>query len=63
MTKDEISGYFPEFKKIQGQCKFHNCMHLNEPQCAVLEGVTKGTIAESRYISYVQLLEEDSLYR
>ncbi|MGA1149905.1 MAG: ribosome small subunit-dependent GTPase A [Flavobacteriaceae bacterium] len=63
MTKDEISGYFPEFKKIQGQCKFHNCMHLNEPQCAVLEGVTKGTIAESRYLSYVQLLEEDSLYR
>jgi ribosome biogenesis GTPase len=63
MTKDEISGYFPEFKKIQGQCKFHNCMHLNEPKCAVLEGVTKGTIAESRYISYVQLLEEDSLYR
>lgn len=63
MTKDEISSYFPEFQIIQGQCKFHNCMHINEPQCAVLEGVNKGTIAESRYLSYVQLLEEDSLYR
>jgi ribosome biogenesis GTPase / thiamine phosphate phosphatase len=42
-----------------GQCKFHNCKHLNEPKCAVLEAVTNGEIAESRYASYLSMMDDD----
>ena len=47
-------------RDLIGQCKFHNCQHLNEPKCAVKEAVSKGEIAESRYKTYLQLILEDS---
>ena len=64
IEKNEIGNYLPEFFKLKGECKFHNCIHLNEPNCAVKESVVKDEIAESRYFSYLSMLEEeDENYR
>ena len=52
-----MNGYFPEMKKMINQCKFNNCMHLNEPNCAVENAVRQGEIAVERYISYMKMLE------
>ena len=59
MEKDEIGDYFPEFFELKSECKFNNCLHLDEPKCAVKEGLENNTLAWSRYRSYVQMLEED----
>lgn len=56
MKKDEIRDYFPEMRALKESCKFNNCVHLNEPKCAVIEAVEKGTIAPSRYNSYVSVM-------
>ena len=63
IQREELSGYFIEFSVLKEQCKFNNCMHINEPQCAVKAASEKGEIAQSRYKSYLQLLEDDLLYR
>ncbi len=64
MEKEEIGGYFPEFFKLKEACKFNNCLHLDEPQCAVKEALEKDEIAWSRYKSYVQMITgEDENYR
>ena len=63
IQREELSGYFDEFSALKEQCKFNNCMHINEPQCAVKAASEKGEIAQSRYKSYLQLLEDDLLYR
>lgn len=54
---EELSDYFPEMRAIRNQCKFHNCTHLHEPGCAVLAAVENGTIAPSRYESYLSMAE------
>jgi len=59
LDKEVISHYFPEMRSLIGECKFHNCQHLNEPKCAVKDAVENETIAGSRYATYVQLLTED----
>ena len=48
MEKEEISDYFPEMRAIRNDCKFNNCLHLNEPKCAVIAAVERGEIAASR---------------
>jgi ribosome biogenesis GTPase len=63
MAPEEIGTYFPEFLKRKTACKFNNCLHQNEPQCAVLAGVQEGTISQSRHESYLQLLAGDNPYR
>ena len=64
MEKEEVSDYFPEFFRLKSQCKFHNCLHLKEPKCAVKEALDNDQIAYSRYRSYLQILEGDeSQYR
>ena len=63
MLPEEIGNYFPEFYVRKSNCKFHNCIHVNEPNCAVIDSVEKGEIAFSRYSSYTQMMEEDSPYR
>lgn len=64
MEKEELAGYFPEFFALKNECKFHNCLHLQEPKCAVKEALENGEIAWSRYKSYLQMLEgEDDTYR
>jgi ribosome biogenesis GTPase len=56
---DEITDYFPEFFKLREACKFNNCLHINEPKCAVKEAIENGQIAFSRYKSYLQMIEGD----
>ena len=41
------------------ECKFNNCQHINEPKCAIKDAVEAGEIDESRYMTYLQLMEED----
>lgn len=62
MDKDEIGDYFPEFFKLKGECKFNNCLHLDEPKCAVKNALDDEKVAWGRYNSYVQMItgEEDS---
>ena len=63
MKPEEIGNYFPEFYKRKNKCKFHNCLHHNEPKCAIIEAVEVGKISLSRYTSYLQMLEDDTPYR
>ena len=64
MEKEEIGDYFPEFFKLKSGCKFNNCMHLDEPKCAVKEALDNNKASWSRYRSYVQMVkQEDENYR
>ncbi|MEP5935678.1 MAG: GTPase RsgA, partial [Winogradskyella arenosi] len=64
MEKEEVGDYFPEFFALKQDCKFNNCIHLNEPKCAVKDALEKDEISYSRYRSYLQILEgEDEHYR
>jgi ribosome biogenesis GTPase len=64
MEKEEVGDYFPEFFELKQHCKFNNCLHIHEPQCAVKEALENNEIAFSRYRSYLQILEgEDEHYR
>lgn len=58
LNKEVLAHYFPEMRRLLGECKFHNCMHINEPRCAVKEAVENGEIAETRYFHYLQMLED-----
>ncbi len=57
ISKQELSHYFPEMKVLINDCQFNNCMHVNEPGCAVKAAVKDGTIHMDRYISYCNILE------
>ena len=65
MEEAEISHYFPEIFKISADCRFNNCTHRHEPGCAVLKAVSNHYISESRYRSYLSILDdkEESKYR
>lgn len=64
MEKEEISGYFPEFFKLKDQCKFNNCLHKEEPHCAIKTALERDEISWSRYNSYLKILEgDDEHYR
>ena len=64
MEPSEVSGYFPEFFKLQDECKFNNCLHKEEPNCAVKKALEENKIAWSRYNSYLKILEgDDENYR
>jgi ribosome biogenesis GTPase len=54
----EISHYFPEIFKISDKCRFANCSHRKEPGCAVLQAVQDHYISESRYRSYINMIED-----
>ncbi|MDP4150401.1 MAG: ribosome small subunit-dependent GTPase A [Bacteroidota bacterium] len=57
ISKAELSGYFPEMRALVGQCQFNNCVHREEPGCAVKQAVREGRIHEDRYISYCGILD------
>ena len=59
MDKEEIGDYFPEFFALKQGCKFNNCIHVEEPQCAVKDALDKDEVSFSRYRSYLQILEGD----
>ncbi len=56
---EELSDYFPEMRALLGECKYNNCMHTHEPNCAVIAAVDNEEIAESRYLSYLSMLENE----
>ena len=58
IPKQELSHYFPEMRKLINDCQFNNCMHTNEPGCAVKEAVEAGSIHIDRYISYCNILDK-----
>ena len=58
MEREEVSHYFREIFKTSAECRFGNCTHTHEPGCAVLQAVADGRIAESRYMSYLSMLED-----
>ena len=63
--REEVSHFFREIFTIGRGCRFGNCMHLNEPGCVVREAVDRGDIAQSRYNSYLNMLddEDEAKYR
>lgn len=65
MNESNTAHYFREFFALSADCRFNNCIHINEPQCAVLQALNDGRIAPSRYISYLSILsdEEEGKYR
>ena len=64
IDKEELGDYFTEFFALKSDCKFHNCIHVNEPQCAVKEALEDEKVSWSRYKSYLQILEgEEENYR
>ena len=61
IKKEEIGHYFPEIRARLGECKYHNCSHLHEPQCVIKEALKTGDIFPSRYRNYLSMLiGEDS---
>lgn len=64
IEKHELSHYFPEMRKRLPGCQFNNCMHVNEPGCAIKDALNKGEIHEDRYVSYLTILDtmEDKSY-
>lgn len=63
MKKEEIGHYFPEMRALLNKCRFNNCIHINEPGCAVQEAVKKGIIALPRYESYLSLIQDEDTRR
>ncbi len=59
MERQEIGDYFPEFFNLKQDCKFNNCLHLDEPKCAVKMALEENKLPWSRYRSYVQMIEGD----
>ena len=57
ISKQELSHYFPEMRRLLNDCQFNNCMHINEPGCAIKQGVNTGTIDTDRYVSYLSILD------
>ena len=57
IERQELSGYFPEMRQRLNNCQFNNCMHVNEPGCAIKDAVVEGLINEDRYVSYVNILD------
>ncbi|MVZ66799.1 ribosome small subunit-dependent GTPase A [Sphingobacterium sp. DK4209] len=56
----ELSHFFPEMRALLNECKFHNCRHINEPGCAVLQAVEAGEIEPSRYDSYISIYNNEN---
>jgi ribosome biogenesis GTPase / thiamine phosphate phosphatase len=55
VAQHELAQYFPEMRAIMNNCKFNNCIHLNEPGCAVKAAVNDAVISEERYLSYLSI--------
>jgi len=60
-SKEEIRDYFPEIRNYNNQCRFNNCCHVNEPNCAVKKAIEVGKIPSSRYLNYLAILEANDM--
>lgn len=66
MEPEEIGDYFPEIFRLKSECKFHNCLHLEEPGCAVKQALEEDRLAPTRYQSYFWMVtgtDDDNPYR
>jgi len=64
IEREELFHFFPEIFRASKNCKYHNCIHMHEPDCGVKAGVENGSISEFRYINYLMMMEEeDGKYR
>lgn len=63
IDREELFHFFPEIFRASKKCKYHNCIHLHEPDCGVKAEVDKGSISEFRYINYLMMMEEDGKHR
>jgi ribosome biogenesis GTPase / thiamine phosphate phosphatase len=61
IKKEEVGHYFPEIRERMNDCKFNNCLHVNEPKCAVIAAVENGEISEERYNSYLGILHGEEM--
>ena len=61
MKKEEVGHYFLEIQKLSANCKFNNCLHVNEPHCAIIKGVEEGVISSERYQSYLGILNGEEM--
>ncbi len=57
IAKEELSHYFPEMRKLLPQCQYNNCLHINEPDCAVKDAVNEGSVSVERYVSYLNMMD------
>lgn len=62
LNNAELSHYFKEMKPFIGKCKFNNCQHIHEPQCAVLEALEAGQIPTERYQSYLSIMANEDVF-
>lgn len=61
--RDELFHFFPEIFRASKKCRYHNCLHMHEPDCGVKAAVDNGGISEFRYINYLMMMEDDGRYR
>jgi ribosome biogenesis GTPase len=61
MKKEEVGHYFPEIRERMNDCRFNNCLHINEPKCAIVAAVENGDISEERYRSYLGILNGEEM--
>jgi ribosome biogenesis GTPase len=61
MKKEEVGHYFPEIRALMNACRFNNCLHVNEPKCAVIKAVEEGVISAQRYASYLGILQGEEM--
>ncbi|MBI2258899.1 MAG: ribosome small subunit-dependent GTPase A [Flavobacteriia bacterium] len=59
LDKENFAHYFPEMRNVLGKCKYYNCLHINEPECAVKKAVDLDIINSSRYQNYLQMMNEE----
>ena len=57
IPKQELSHYFPEMRSRLDDCQFNNCLHVNEPGCAIKKALNEGKLSFNRYVSYCMMLE------
>lgn len=62
LDDSEIGHYFPEIRALMPQCKFNNCKHLNEPDCAVIKAYQENRMAPERYESYLSILRNENIF-
>jgi ribosome biogenesis GTPase / thiamine phosphate phosphatase len=61
MKKEEVGHYFPEIRNRMNECRFNNCLHVNEPKCAVRAAVETGEIDAERYHNYLSILNGEEM--
>jgi ribosome biogenesis GTPase len=59
IEKQDLGRLFPEIRKLMGNCRFHNCRHINEPGCAVLDALDNEELESSRYDSYLSIYHDN----